>query len=203
MSKNVINQIKTLLGIEIKFEQMKLDNGTIIEAESFEVDFDVFVVSESGEKIPAPDGEHTLENGVVITVANGVIVAVGDAQEPSEEPIEEVEVEASVEGVKEPKKVVESTVKETHFSAEQITELETLLERMFEQHLAKSKEVIEEVEVKSETQEIVEEPKKEEMSEVIKHNPEKVAKSFNRIKRNVGYSTKQTILSKLSKINKN
>ena len=202
MSKNVINQIKTLLGIEIKFEQMKLDNGTIIEAESFEVDFDVFVVSESGEKIPAPDGEHTLENGVVITVANGVIVAVGDAQEPSEEPIEEVEVEASVEGVKEPKKVVESTVKETHFSAEQITELETLLERMFEQHLAKSKEVIEEVEVKSETQEIVEEPKKEEMSEVIKHNPEKVAKSFNRIKRNVGYSTKQTILSKLSKIQK-
>ena len=69
MSKNVINQIKTLLGIELKFEQMKLDNGTIIEAESFEVDFDVFVVSESGEKIPAPDGEHTLENGVVITAA--------------------------------------------------------------------------------------------------------------------------------------
>ena len=39
------------------------------------------------------------------------------------------------------------------------------------------------------------------MSEEIKHNPEKDVKSFKSNKKNVGYSTKQTIMSKLSKIN--
>ena len=43
--KTVLNQIKTLLNIEVKLEMMKLDNGTTIEASSFEPDYEVFVVS--------------------------------------------------------------------------------------------------------------------------------------------------------------
>ena len=32
----MINQIKTLLNLEVKLEEQKLENGTIIEADSFE-----------------------------------------------------------------------------------------------------------------------------------------------------------------------
>jgi hypothetical protein len=42
---NVINQIKTLLGMEVKLAQMDLENGTIIEAEVFEAGASVFIVN--------------------------------------------------------------------------------------------------------------------------------------------------------------
>ena len=32
----MLNQIKTLLNIEVKLEETKLENGTIVSAESFE-----------------------------------------------------------------------------------------------------------------------------------------------------------------------
>ena len=211
MSKSIVNQMKTLLGMEVKFEQMKLDNGTVLEAESFEVDFDVFVLSADGEKIAAPDGEHTLEDGRVLVVKDGVILAINEAASEEEVSEEVVEEEMAVEPEPQAKKVVESTTKETHFSAEQLTELEGLLERMFERHLVsvhgsdgeekKQEEVKEEpkAEVKAEPKKKA--AKKEKMSEEIKHNPEKDVKSFKSNKKNVGYSTKQTIMSKLSKIN--
>ena len=36
-TKETLNKVRTLLGIEVKLEQMKLDNGAILEAEVFEV----------------------------------------------------------------------------------------------------------------------------------------------------------------------
>ena len=52
----MLNQVKELLGMEvelaeeIKLAQMKLENGTIIEAESFENDQPVFIVTEDANK---------------------------------------------------------------------------------------------------------------------------------------------------------
>jgi hypothetical protein len=211
MNKSVINQIKVLLGMELKFETMKLENGTTLEAESFEIGWDIFVVSEDGEKIAAPDGEYALEDARVIVVKDGAIMSIGEAE--AEEVEQVVEEEMKVETEAPAKKVVESVTKETHFSAEQITELETMLTLMFERHLVSingdDKETKEQVDLNA--QDVVEEvkvepkkksTKKEKMSEEIKHNPEKNVKSFKSNKRNVGQSTRQTILSKMSKINK-
>ena len=206
MNKSVINQIKVLLGMEVKFETMKLENGTVLEAESFEIGWDIFVISEDGEKVAAPDGEYILEDARVVVVKDGAIMSIGAAAEEVAEEV--VEEEMAVEPEAPAKKVVESTTKETHFSAEQITELETLLEVMFERHMVSvhgaDGEEQKQVEVKAE--EVKEQPKKkaakkEKMSEEIKHNPEKDVKSFKSNKRNVGKSTRQTILSKMSKIN--
>ena len=36
-TNQTLNKVRTLLGIEVKLEQMKLDNGAILEAEVFEV----------------------------------------------------------------------------------------------------------------------------------------------------------------------
>jgi hypothetical protein len=90
-----INKIKLALGMEVRMAEAMLEDGvTKVEAESFEAGKKIFVVSETGEKGPAPEGIHTTEDGVKVTVdAQGTITAV---EKP--EPKVEVEVEAAAEG---------------------------------------------------------------------------------------------------------
>lgn len=47
-SNNVIEKIKDVLNLneEVKLEQAKLDNGTVIEADAFESGNEVFIVTE-------------------------------------------------------------------------------------------------------------------------------------------------------------
>jgi hypothetical protein len=40
--KSIINQVKTLLGMEVNLETMTLENGTVLEAEAFEAGNDGF-----------------------------------------------------------------------------------------------------------------------------------------------------------------
>jgi len=104
---------------EVKLGQMKLKNGTVIEAEEFKEGEAVFIVTED-EKVPLPIGEYEMEDGSVLVVSEEGVIG-GAKEEVAEE--EEVEVEAEAE-TKEPKKVVESTVKETHFEEEVKEEVE-------------------------------------------------------------------------------
>ena len=50
----MLKEIKTLLGVEetkeVSLAQMKLENGTVLEAESFEAGKEVFIVTED-EKV--------------------------------------------------------------------------------------------------------------------------------------------------------
>ena len=96
---------------EVKLAQMKLENGTVIEAEEFKEGEAVFIVTED-EKVPLPIGEYVMEGGAILVVTEEGII--GGAKEEVAE--EEVEVEAEAEP--HAKKVVESTVKETHFEEE-------------------------------------------------------------------------------------
>ena len=105
-SQETLSQIMELLNLqdEIKLESMKLDNGTVIEAEAFEANQEVFIVTED-EKIALPVGEYTLEDGRMLVVAEeGVIAEVRDASEeaPAEEaPAEEAPAEEEVEQAEE------------------------------------------------------------------------------------------------------
>jgi hypothetical protein len=111
--------------MEVKLETMKLDdNVTVIEAEAFEADNEVVVVTEDEQKIPLPVGNYNLEDGRVLVVAEeGLIAEVKEKEEEVEEE-EEVEVEKdepmeeemSDAPTKEVKKTIESVVKETFFS---------------------------------------------------------------------------------------
>lgn len=176
-AKNQINKIKTLLGLEVKLEQMALGNGTVLEAEVFEAGSEVFIVNED-ERIPVPMGEYELEDGkVLIITEDGIIGEIKDVAEeaPAEEeaaPEAEVEVEAEAETAS-PKKVVESITKEMFFS-----EIEKLRNEIAELKAA-NVEVKEEVELSAEaTEEVSEEVSEEakvELSEEtkpLKHNPE-------------------------------
>jgi len=82
MKNSLINQIKTLLGMEVKLEQMKLMDGvSILEAESFEAGNEVFIVTEDDQRIPLPIGEYELEDGrILIVIEEGVISEVKEKE---------------------------------------------------------------------------------------------------------------------------
>lgn len=108
MYKLKLNQIREVLGMDIKLEMVKLVDGvTTIEYERLEPGFPVFVIAEDGEtKTPAPAGEHKLEDGTEIEVDEaGIIVEVSAPEvEESEEATEDV-IEVSGEEVKTEEKV--------------------------------------------------------------------------------------------------
>ena len=122
MKTSVINQIKTLLGMEVKLETMKLADGiTIFEADAFEMDKEVFIITQDEQKIPVPIGEYELEDGRILVVeVEGIILEVKDAPTTEEvAPEDEVAPEVPVEAeavTPTAKKTVESIVKETFFA---------------------------------------------------------------------------------------
>ena len=124
-TNQILNKVRVLLGMEVKLETMKLDdNVTVIEAEAFEADNEVVVVTEDEQKIPLPVGNYNLEDGRVLVVAEEGLIAEVKEKEKEEEVEIEVEVEKdepmeeemSDAPTKEVKKTIESVVKETFFS---------------------------------------------------------------------------------------
>jgi hypothetical protein len=115
MKKNIINQIKTLLSMEINLEKMKLEDGvTVVEAEKFETDYSVGIVTADGI-VAMPIGEYVLEDGKVLVVnQEGIIAEIKDGMVEKEEV--EIEKEVEIEAEAKPKRVVESVSKETFFA---------------------------------------------------------------------------------------
>jgi predicted phage tail protein len=129
---NVINEIKTLLGMEIKLAQMKLKDGvTVLEAETFESEQAIFIVN-GEERVPVPVGEYELEDGMILVVeVEGVIAEIKEMVIEEEAPEAEVEVEVEAQAeTATPKRIVESVSKEMFFAEieklqAQIAELKT------------------------------------------------------------------------------
>ena len=197
MKNSTINKIKSLLGMEVKLEQMKLMDGvTVLEADAFEMDNEVFIVTEDEQKIPLPVVEYELESGMILVVeVEGIIKEVKEAvveEEVAPEveaPESEVEVEVEAEATTPTaKKTIESIVKETFFS-----EIEALKNENIE--LKAKLELLSKVDVVTEeVTELSEEPKP------ISFNPEntniieniRYAKKGNR-------TTMDSIFEKLNK----
>jgi len=179
---NVINEIKTLLGMEVKLAQMKLKDGvTVLEADAFEMDNNVFIVN-GEERIPVPVGEYELEDGMILVVAvEGVIAEIKEPMaEMPEAPEAEVEVEVEAQAATAtPKRIVESVSKEMFFA-----EIEKLRTEIAELKLAK--EVVKE-ELSSE---VVVEP--------LTHSPEvKNEVKLNKLSPNRQMTTQDLVMSKL------
>jgi len=72
--KTILNKLKVLLGMEVKLEQMKLADGiTVIQADSFEPEMEVMIVTTDEQMIPLPIGEYELEDGRKLTVVVSII----------------------------------------------------------------------------------------------------------------------------------
>jgi len=75
--------------VKVEMATMKLAGGVVVEAESFEAGENVFLVGEDGEKVAAPVGEHELEDGNILVIAEeGVIAEIREAA-AEEEVVEE------------------------------------------------------------------------------------------------------------------
>jgi len=153
----MLNQIRTLLKIEVKLEEMKLENGTIVTAESFEKDSEIFIVSDE-EKIAMPVGEYLLEDGRLLVVESEGLIA--DVREVSDEVPAKEETEDLEEVV-------------TEVPEEVVTEVEAIIEAVVEVIAPVIEEVKEEIEELKKL--YSDNKKKEEMSasrKPLRHNPE-------------------------------
>ena len=171
-ANNILNRILAELSSirEVKFEQMTLENGAVLEAEAFEAGNEVFIVS-GEDRVAAPVGEHLLSDGRVLVITEeGIIAEIKEASAPEEEASVEIEVEASAE---EPAtELAEVEVKE------EAPAVAAIVEKVLEE-IAMMRE-----EMKAMREEMGGYAKKEEMSAIkaelsaepaakpIKHNPE-------------------------------
>ena len=164
--RTLLNKARILLGIEVKLEQMTLENGAVLEAEVFEVGAEIFVVADE-ERVAVPVGEYEAEGKTIVVAEEGVIGEIKEAGAETEEEapateevVEEEELEAETAS---PKKIVKSISEEMFFS-----EIEKLKTEINDLKLSKT-EVVDE--------EVVELSKEVKLSEVegISHNPEKLA----------------------------
>ena len=207
----MINKIKTLLNIEVKLEEAKLENGTIVEAESFEKGKEIFIKTDD-ERVAMPVGEYMLEDGKLVVVEEEGIIA--DLRDPSDEvpAKEDAESEEETEDL-EDKKEDEMADEGNYVTKDSFREMEVKIQNLEDaisdlkgDKESKMEDQDEEVEMEDE---VSRQPKsrtiKEEFSEAavepIKHSPEA---NFKEVKQKVFGKTKyKTTLDRvLSKLNK-
>ena len=85
--------------VEVTMSTMMLKDGvTVLEAESFEAGVPVMIVAENGDKVPAPIGEHELEDGRILVITEeGIIAEIKDAMVEEEVAVEEAPVKMTSE----------------------------------------------------------------------------------------------------------
>ena len=168
MKESILSRISALLGMDkVELASMKLMDGvTVLEADAFEPNMEVFIVTEDEQRIALPVGEYELEDGRYLVITQEGIIAEIKAME--EEPVaeeapvaEEMPAEEpmmSEETASQPKKIIKSQVEEMLFSKieELKAENEALKLQLSEQP-------------KVEEAPVIDEP----ASKPISHNPEK------------------------------
>lgn len=206
----MLNQIKTLLNIEVKLEEMKLENGTIVSAESFEKGKEIFIVTDD-EKVAMPVGEYLLENGNLVVVEEEGKIAdvreVSDEVPAKEEASDDKEITEDL-AEEEEKEEEMADVADWEGMEKRIQNLEDAIadlkadkeSKMKEEEMSEesSEEVIEEkVEMSKEVQEQLSEP----ASKPIKHNPEGESKQMKKVEFGKGRftTTLDRVLNKLNK----
>ena len=196
----MISKIKEVVGLseEIKLEQQTLENGTILEAESFEAGQEIFIVTED-EKVAVPVGEYQMEDGRILVVAEEGLIA--------EIKAEEEEAEEEVEAKEEKEEMGYATKQELAEVKEMIEEIKAMLEpkeemseelsaddlgNLMTEELAKH-EKLELSEVPEEVQEELNQP----AAEPIKANPEVQTKQNFKFANNRKQSTLDRVLNKI------
>lgn len=166
---DMLNQVKNLLGVElseseITLAQLKLENGTVLEADSFEAGKEVFILTED-EKVALPVGEYELEDNRILVVEEEGLIKEIKAEEEEKEEEEEVQAEY---------------VSREEFKKE-IDEIKAMIEDLGKGEKEEmSSQVAEEVSLavtevlnsEAEEKEILKEELSQPAADPIKHNPE-------------------------------
>jgi len=81
---------------QLTFETYDLKDGSKIDLSGLEIGAEAMLVDESGNASPAPDGEHELVDGTMVTTVGGKVEGIETPQAEAE-PIEEVVKEIPME----------------------------------------------------------------------------------------------------------
>jgi len=173
-SIDMLKEIKSVLGIElsdtkeiveeIKLEQQKLENGTVLEADAFESGNGVFIVTED-ERVALPIGEYELEDGKILKVEEeGIISEISEVSNEEEEVKEEEELKEE----------------DIYATKEELAEIKSMVEEIKEMMKPKEEDLAEQEELMSQKMTELacqeDEALKEELSkpasEPLKHSPE-------------------------------
>ncbi len=206
----MLNQVKTLLGVEVKLEQMKLENGTVLEADKFEGGNEIFIVTED-ERVALPIGEYVLEDGQTLVIEEeGIIKEMKSENEEAKE--EEVEAEIEVEAEEEEKEEMGYATKEELAEVKSmIEEIKAMLEPKEEMSEEPKEELKEEVKEEVELSEVAQDVVNEIPTEVAQELSEPAAEPINtnaevsktQVKFNIASRRKMSTLDRvMSKINK-
>ena len=197
-ANDMLNKIKTIIGgielteevKEVQLAEMKLQNGTVVEAEEFKKDEAIFIKSDD-ERIAMPVGEYVLEDGKLLVVEEEGIIA--DMRDVSDDvPAKE---EASEEEVKEEMAEEELDEEAAVYDWEGMEKRIKNLEDAIADLKADKVDAPEEVEATAELSEEVKEEIKEDVNEEVelsavetvapvKHNPEAKNESKFTLKKN-------------------
>ena len=208
-----LSSVKEEAVVEVKFAQMNLENGTVLEAEAFEAGNEVFIVNEE-DRIALPVGEYTLADGNVLYVTEeGVIAEIKSAEAEQEEEVAEVAAEPVAEleadAPSNPKKIVESHTTETHFAEEVPMEekIKAIVMPIIEEVKAELSAIREEMgytkekmsAVEAENNELKTELSAQSAAKPIKHNPEVAPKAEVKFATRKPQTAMNRVLSKLNK----
>jgi hypothetical protein len=194
----MLNQVKNLLGVElsdIQLAELKLENGTVLEADAFESGKEVFIRTED-EKVALPVGEYELEdNRILVVEEEGLIKEIKAEEHKDDEEKKEEEVDMEYVSREEFKK--------------EIDEIKGMIEKMMEHGDKKKEEMSSQVaeEVSLAVTEVLNEQEvlKEELSapavEPLKHNPEVETSNFKvKFAQKRGDSTLDRVMKNIAKI---
>jgi len=191
----MLNQVKTLLGVEVKLEQMKLENGTVLEADKFEAGNEIFIVTED-ERVALPVGEYVLEDGQTLVIEEeGIIKEMKSENEEAEE------VEVEVEAEEEKEEMSYATKEELAEVKSMIEEIKAMLEPKEEmsEEVKEEKQELSSQEVVNEIPEEVKQELSEPAAEPINTNAE-ISKT--EVKFNIASKRKMSTLDRvMNKIN--
>jgi hypothetical protein len=133
--ENIKNQIKNLMSSEVKFTEVK--SGDLIISspdEELLVGSEVFTIDQDGNNIPLGDGDYTLDSGETLTVVNGVVEAIINAEAP--EAVEAAEDDKEEEIVDEEKEDEEKEDEDEMGNKDKMKKMEerlTKCEKMLEE----------------------------------------------------------------------
>lgn len=97
----ILNRINALLNRKVKLEQQTLENGTVVEADAFEVGKPIFAI-DGESKEPLGIGEYIMADGSILYVTEiGIIgeIASASTEEKEGEEVAMAEVPATLEEI--------------------------------------------------------------------------------------------------------
>ena len=198
----MLNQIKNVLGVDLSTEekvelaQAKLENGTVLEAESFESGKEVFILTDD-EKVALPIGEYEMEDGKILVIAEDGIIS--EIKEGGEEEVVEEEVEEVEEELNEEDKY--ATKQELQEIKSMVEEIKELMKEGKKEEMQKEEELMSHklTELACQEDEALKEELSKPASEPIKHSPE-AKQELNKVvyseKRNL--TTKDIVYNKIA-----